>query len=591
MHPPVPSQPVPPFQCQWLTTYHGPNPLAPAPVLLGDLSVVGAVSVEEIRYASACLWSWSGIPHPSTDTGRGTEDALLFAGQVLTQWALAALNEVRGLVEHAGAKRSGLGVQVWLEFHHSAISRAAFQLAVSFLNRSIQGQANRADFEATLKSLWLACRQHHPDFQARILMVAAKQAGIPFMPFLEGRREWQFGWGAHSRVFFETATNDDGALGWQWQRNKETSKTLMRSIGLPIPEHVLLNNEHELPAALDRVGWPCVIKPLNGGGGKGVTANIQDMNGLRLAFHHARRASTGALLLEQHVPGVDYRLMVVNGRLVAAIQREASYLVGDGESTVQTLLARLNAPRSENLVRSRYLKPIATDALLMEHLRSQGADLQHVLPLNQKLTLRSNANRSTGGICLDVTHRLHPEVRAMAEQLACVCGLWAVGIDYLTPDIARSPREVGGGFIEINATPGMAVFVAAGLREADIGRVLLGEALAVIPVTLKVVDPTQMSGELNALKAHAWLPHQGWACGDQLGVGAAGLSLKAQRPWGAVRAALRNRCLKELTVVCSGAEIERHGLPVERLRQVHIHDGQLPPEWMAVLTSACQTVE
>jgi cyanophycin synthetase len=525
---------------------------------------------------------------PTPEKEGSPSDPLLFMGQAATEWSLAVLNEIRGLVVHAGARRAGAGVQVWLEFHHAGISRAALQLALTFLNRWLGGEPDRPAFEASLKSVWRLCRQHHPDFQARILMVAAKQAGIPFMPFLDGRREWQFSWGQRSRVFFETATNADGALGWQWQRNKVTSKRLMGSMGLPIPEHVLVNHEDELPSAVARVGMPCVIKPLDSGGGTGVTANIGDPDGLRRAFHHARQASAGALLLEKHLPGLDHRLMVVHGRLVAAIQREASYLVGDGKSTVEELLARLNAPRSENLVRSRYLKPIAADATLRTHLRSQGADFKHVLPLSEKLALRSNANRSTGGICRDVTDRLHPEVRAMAEQLACVTGLWAVGIDYLTPDISQSPWQVGGGFIEINATPGMAVFVASGWSESDIGRVLLGDGLGRIPVMLKVVAQGQIASQLEALNAQTWLPHQGWVCGDQLRIGSAGLIIKAQSPWETVRAALRNRCLTELTVVCTRAQIERYGLPVDRLDRVDIQDDALPAAWRAVLQSATE---
>ena len=574
-----------PIECRWVAHYCGPNPLAPSALVVAEVSSDHIILLEDAKTACDHLWLWSGMKPASALGKLSTSDALLLIGHVSTQWALAALNEVRGLLVHAGARRSGLAVQVWLEFHNAAISRAALQLALSFLNQSIMGTSDHAALDSSLKSLLSACRQQHPDYQSRLLMLAAKQAGIPFMPFLEGHREWQFGWGAKSRVFHETATNADGALGWRWQRNKVTSKLLMSSMGFPVPAHMLVSSENDLPRAIDQVGMPCVIKPLDRGGGRGVTANISDMEALRLAFHHARRFSDGPLLLEQHVKGVDYRLLVVNGQLVAAIQREASYLLGDGRSTVEELLAKLNATRSHNLTRSSYLKPIAIDAVLLQHLRIQGADFKSVLPLDEKLTLRSNANLSTGGVCLDVTYRLHPELRAMVEQLALVTGLWAVGFDYLTSDIGKSPWESGGRFIEINATPGMGMFVAAGWEEADIGRVLLGENLGPIPVTLTVVAQAHIASQLQALNAQHWLPYQGWVCGNQVRIGAAGFSVKVQRPWDAVQAALRNRSLKELSVVCTGADIVRHGLPVEHLDRASIQDDTLPEAWKGWLRS------
>jgi hypothetical protein len=173
----------------------------------------------------------------------------------------------------------------------------------------------------------------------------------------------------------------------------------------------------------------------------------------------------------------------------------------------------------------------------------------------------------------------------MVEQLALVTGLWAVGFDYLTSDIGKSPWESGGRFIEINATPGMGMFVAAGWEEADIGRVLLGENLGPIPVTLTVVAQAHIASQLQALNAQHWLPYQGWVCGNQVRIGAAGFSVKVQRPWDAVQAALRNRSLKELSVVCTGADIVRHGLPVEHLDRASIQDDTLPEAWKGWLRS------
>lgn len=581
------------FRWLWTAEYHGPNPCANSAVIVGELVADQIPTVDQVKWAGRQLWSVSGltVPHIESEShwydSKQSADALFGLGLMATAWAQAALNEVRGFIEHAGAERSDRKVRLWVGFHDPQLSRAALQMALGALIFLINGRFSPSKFKTELSKLWQACGRHHPDFQARILMLAARDMDVPFMPFLMGTRYWQFGWGARSHVFFETASNGDGALGWQWQRNKVTSKNLMRSLGLPTAAHVLIHTEDELSEAFKRVGVPCVVKPLDGGSGKGVTANIRDKQGLHLAFQEARRYTNGPLMIEQHIHGVDYRLMVVSGKLVAAIQREASFLIGDGRAPVEELLRRLNSTRFVNLPRSRYLRPIAVDDLLKHHLAAQGFDLTSVLPLGKRVTLRSNANRSTGGICQDVTDRIHPQVRAMAEQLARVTGLRAVGIDYLTVDIGQTPWSSGGGFIEINATPGMAVFVAAGWTENAIGRVLLGDAVGRIKVTLTIVARENLPQLLESLERRELRENDGWVCGQQLRIGAASLFIQSEHPWGSVGAALRNTSLHELEVYCTGDDITRDGLPADRFHAVNILDHTLEADWMRVLEAAC----
>ena len=586
--------PVISLRLNWSAEYHGPNPCAHSAVVVAELAADLLPSVEQVSRACEQLWYGSGmvaskVETPGSRTGQDHQNsALLVLGRTATAWAKAALNEVRGFVQHAGAEGGGDVMRLWVGFHHAELSRAALQLALRTLAELMNGCSSQARLKADLEQLWQACRRYHPDFQARILMGAARDMDVPFMPFLAESRDWQFGWGTRSRVFFETASNADGALGWRWQRNKVTSKELMRSLGMPTPGHVLVRDEADLSHALARVGVPCVVKPLDSGGGKGVTANIRDDQSLRLAFREARRYSVGPLLVEQHLAGTDYRLMVVDGQLVAALQREASCLVGDGLTSLGELLRRLNSTRFENLARSCYLRPIKIDDVLTQHLQGQGVDLDSVLPHGRAVSLRSNANRSTGGISTDVTDRLHPQVRAMAEQLAKVMGLRAAGIDYLTLDIAQDPWSSGGGFIEINATPGMAVFVAAGWSEEAIGRVLLGEGLGRIPVTLTIVSRDRLPQALELLQSRQLEETQGWVCGKELRVGAAALFVKGLRPWEAVGAALRNPCLQRLELVCTGEDIERDGLPVDRFQAVNIQDRTLEQSWIRVLECACE---
>lgn len=573
---------------KWTAQYHGPNPWAESAVVAGELAGHAHVDLSQVEAACADLWAHSGLQRGDEDPlHQAGGDVLLALGRAATQWAMAVLNEVRGLVLHAGARREGDVVCLWVGFHHAPLSRSALQLALGSLVRLLKGEIDPPALKADLDRLWLSCRQHHPDYQARILMVGAQDMEVPFLGLLPGTRYWQFGWGARSRVFMESSSNADGVLGWRWQQSKATTKALMQVLGLPTPRHVLLTSEQNLSTAVDRVGFPCVVKPLDAGGGKGVTANIRSMADALTAFRAAFVQKRQTVMVETHVAGDDHRLMVINGRLVAAIRREPSFVVGDGRSSIADLLAKLNLPRSSNMVRSRYLRPIPIDDVLHRHLATQSLRLADVPAPGRRVTLRSNANLSTGGMCTDVTDSCHPQVRAMAELLARTAGLATAGIDYLTSDISRPPAATGGAFIEMNTTPGLDACVAAGWSEASIARLVLGDGVGHIPVDLTVLSQAGLDALLERGHSHRLAQGDALVIGDVLHAGETMLGDVAQEPWAAVRAALHNATVARLAVICSAQVLERLGCPVALFRQatVAVLDGQgvLAPQWSEVL--------
>ena len=581
----------------WVAQYHGPNPLACGPVVVAELMAALEPDPDSVALAGERVWVCSGMsrpePWPDLSDAASTRDGLLDLGHSAVCWAREALNEIRGDVRDAGALRVGDRVRVWLGFHRPEVSRDALQLALRVWIQAIQGQLDAAVFKAELDRLWASCRRHHPDYQASILMRGARELNVPYFPFLPDTKFWQFGWGAAGQVFMESASNLDGALGMQWQRNKVTSKKLMDAIGLPTAAHVLVSLAEELPAAVRAVGYPCVVKPLDKGGGKGVTAHITHAAQLQQAFGHARNFTQGAVMVEAHLSGHDHRLMVIHGELVAVIRREPSFVVGDGQKTLAMLLAELNAPRSGNMVRSRYLRPIPADDVLIRHLAEQSLTLSDVPAAGQRVTLRSNANLSTGGMCTDVTAQCHPDLRAMAEQLAQTCGLYCAGIDYLTTDITRSPHETGGAFIELNTTPGLDACIAAGWSQSSIASLVLGRSAGRIPVTLTVLHPSQIAEVLAGISSVELGPDEAWVCADVLRIGARTAPVVGDKPWAAVMAALRNRCVKALHVVCSSQDIAKNGLPLDFWDVVRVAQHEdvavLPSTWMQVLQRHCRS--
>ena len=580
---------------KWTARYHGPNPLAESSLVVAELTADSLSDVAQLEHASATLWGQSGMHQETVEehANKRTDDGLLAVGEMASQWALAALNEVRGDVQNAGAVRDGEVVRLWVGFHHPKVSRAALELAVRALVQRINGPGDSQELGAELSELWKACRVHHPDFQARILRLAAREMDVPYLPFLPGNRYWQFGWGAKALVFMETSSNADGTLGSQWQKNKATSKELMKAMGFPVPAHVLVSRAQDLPAALARIGFPCVVKPLDSGGGQGVTADIKSVADAQTAFQFASQYAKGPVLVESHIPGYDHRLTVIDGQLISAIRREPSYVVGDGQRSLSLLVSHLNAPRSSNIVRSRYLRPVAMDDVLVRHLATQSLTLDDVPAKGQRVTLRSNANLSTGGMCTDLTAVCHPQVRAMAEQLAKTTGLRALGIDYLTTDISGAPALTGGAFIEMNASPGLAVCVASGWSEIDIGKMVLGESVSRIPIDLTLFSASGMGQLQSAFQNHLVAQDAAVVIGDALHIGELTLNFKSTEPWPAVNASLRNRGVRRVQVICTADAVQRLGFPVDRFHRATVAvcggEAVLTPDWTAVLNRLAQS--
>lgn len=518
-------------------------------------------------------------------------DSVETAATVVAQWALGALNEVRGYLHAAGTEPGPKGVTVWVGFHHPEVTRHALQLAV----RALALASARKDFspdllKVELDRLWQLCHQHHPDYQAKILMTAARQADIPVLPFFAASRFWQYGWGVRSRIFFETLSNADGNLAGDMARRKPVTKAVFVALGMPTPRHVILRRGGLLEEAVSAIGFPCVVKPLDMGGGKGVTAGIENMAQLRKACEQAWLVTQGALMVEQMVAGDDHRLMVIGGKLVAAIRREASSVMGDGRSTIAQLVNLLNADRSRNMVKSRYRRPVSLDDALHDHLARQGLGVESVPPAGVRIALRSNSNVSTGGVTVDVTDQVHPSVAALAEQLALTVGFETAGLDYLTLDITRPPLEGHGAFIEMNSTPALDVLTAAGWPDEMIGSLVLGALPGRIPVDLCVLPSLDQEVARRAVGPSAASTTSAWVCGRKLWIGPLELWIEDPAPWAAVRSALRNRTVTAVQIVCSVDDILAHGLPVDRLDRVVLVGVSIADRWRAVIERCAGSV-
>ena len=284
------------------------------------------------------------------------------------------------------------------------------------------------------------------------LVDAARRRGIPVIR-LDEHSLVQLGHGSRQRRLRASITGQTSHIAVELAGNKNVTKQLLAEAGLPVPQGAVVRTADEAATAARRLGFPVVVKPLDGNHGRGVVTDLSDEDGVRVAFVQALRHSR-RVIVEQQVPGNDHRILVVGGKVVAVAERVPAQVIGDGFHKISDLIELINEDPRRGVGHENVLTRIVADEAVHELLRRQGKTLASVPMAGELVQLRSTANLSTGGTAVDRTDDIHRENVAVAEQAAAVIGLDVAGIDFLSPDITRPVRETGGGIVEVNAAPG-----------------------------------------------------------------------------------------------------------------------------------------
>lgn len=279
---------------------------------------------------------------------------------------------------------------------------------------------------------------------------AGVERGLPFEILPSSA---QIGWGAGAERFDMTFTNETSWIAAALAKNKSKASRTMAAAGLPVPASRVVGDVDQAVAAATELGWPVVIKPLDQELGRGVVAGIPNESTLREVFDQTAQYSRQAVVLERFIPGNDHRMLVIRGVFLTATRRIPAGVTGDGERTVSQLVEEVNTDPRRGTVRFSVLKRLTLDSEATSCLADQGLGIDSVPDAGQWVVLQRAANVARGGTALDVTAAVHPDNAIVAERAARVVGLDIAGIDFITTDISRSWREIGGGICEINAQP------------------------------------------------------------------------------------------------------------------------------------------
>ena len=280
----------------------------------------------------------------------------------------------------------------------------------------------------------------------------AEARGIPWIR-LNKYSLCQLGYGANQKRIQATVTSETSNIGVEIACDKEETKDLLEQAEVPIPKGDIIRTERGLKEAVDYVGFPLVIKPVNGNHGRGITTNINSLDEALIGFKEAKEVSR-LVIVEKYITGEDHRLLVINNKLVAAAKRTPAHVIGDGKSTIQELVDEVNKDERRGYGHEKVLTEIDINSLTLEILKEMNMTTESVPKKGEMVKLKSTANLSSGGTAEDITELIHPYNVFMAERISKIIGLDICGIDIMAEDLTKPLNKSGGAVLEVNAGPG-----------------------------------------------------------------------------------------------------------------------------------------
>lgn len=331
---------------------------------------------------------------------------------------------------------------------HAQLLVQAVQLFASLSD----GQGNTGGRSACQTHL-AAMRDAMPGLSNVPRMIAAAVRGGIAVQELVGTQAIQYGLGRKAVLFNSTFTQFTPTLGTHMARAKHEAAIVLRRNRLPVPAHHLARDEADAIRIAEAFGYPVVVKPADRDGGVGVRAGLQTQADLLDAYRLARQISPN-VLVERHAAGRDYRLTVIRGQCVWAIERQPAGVVGDGRTTLAQLVAQANMNPARSESPHAPLTPLRLDEEALGLLRSDGLTAETMPDRGRFVRLRRSANVSSGGMPVAVADRVHPDNAALAVRAAGALQLDVAGVDLIMLDIAVSWKDSEGVICEVNAQPG-----------------------------------------------------------------------------------------------------------------------------------------
>ncbi|HOZ52052.1 MAG TPA: cyanophycin synthetase, partial [Chitinophagaceae bacterium] len=353
-----------------------------------------------------------------------------------------------------GASKKGV-YHVVFSYLEEEVGKQTALAAVEIAERLIHG----ADFDVNsfIQELRVIREKVRLGPSTGSIVEEAINRGIPWIR-LNKNSLVQLGYGINQRRIQATIASTTSNIAVEIACDKEDTKNLLEAAEVPVPRGRIIYDEEDLKAAIDKIKYPIVLKPINGNHGRGATTNIVDWESALSALEIAKKHSRG-IICEKFITGHDFRLLVINYKFICAARRTPACVTGDGTSTLQQLIDAVNADPRRGFGHEKVLTQIKMDAVTEKILADRELTLESVIAKDEILYLKPTANLSTGGTSTDVTDFVHPNNIFLAERIARIIGLDICGIDIMASDLSTPLEENGGAILEVNAAPGFRMHI------------------------------------------------------------------------------------------------------------------------------------
>lgn len=337
------------------------------------------------------------------------------------------------------------------------------------------------------------------------IITEAEKWNIPITPMANGSHV-QLGYGARQKAICASISSGTSSIAVNLASDKENTKMILSRSFIPVPQGILLCEEKDIDKAIEKIGFPFVLKPLNGNQGRGITVNITTKEKALEAWPIANKISE-YVIAERFIKGDDYRFLVINYKLVAVARRTPACVTGDGRSTIQQLIDKENEDPSRGDGHENILTKIKVDEITKGILDDHKLQLDLVLEKGKKLFLKRQANISMGGTSEDVTDEVHPQTVMLAERIARIMNLDICGIDVVCTDITKPLTKKTGAVLEVNAAPGFRMHLSPSkglgknVAEAVVDMLFPDKKESRIPV----VAITGTNGKTTVTRLIAWI--------------------------------------------------------------------------------------
>ncbi|MCE1183194.1 MAG: cyanophycin synthetase [Rhodocyclales bacterium] len=447
---------------------------------------------------------------------------------------------------------------------HEECTRLALELGRELLLAAMDDRPY--DVEGAIKTLRRKVDRKYLGPSTAAIVNAAEARKIPQIRLLDDGNLVQLGYGAAMRRIWTAETDQTSAIAETISRDKDLTKELISSVGVPVPEGREVDSADDAVEAAEDIGYPVVVKPTDGNHGRGVFIDLVTPDAVRKAYPISAEEGSG-VLVERAIQGIEHRLLVVGGKLVAANRSDFIIVTGDGEHTVQQLVdVQINVDPRRGETELHPLSIIRIDTAAKIELERQGLSGDSVPEKGREVLIQRNANHA-----FDCTDEVHPETAAIVALAARVVGLDIAGIDLVCGDISKPLAEQGGAIVEVNAGPSLLMHIKPGVgKPRPVGQAIVNnlfrpEETGRVP--LVGITGTHGKTPVARLVAHFLFlsgKHTGLACGDGLYLGKRQVQSSPAANWSAGRRLLLNRAV-EAAVIENGAEvILGEGLPYDR---------------------------